>query len=119
MPHRIHLLPLICASVALAAPVAAADPGSDVPHAATFPLTCADRTATVTAQITGAALVFHDVASQENFRVTRLVGGFLIFDAPGFDHNAVATEICTFEGQLPPAGRTLTATGFWTGMDAH
>ena len=119
MTHRLHPLALVCAALALAAPVAAADPGPDVPHAATFPLTCPDRTVTVTAQITGEALVFHDVASAENFRVTRLVGGILIFDAPGFDHNAVATETCTFEGQLPPAGRTITATGFWTGPDAH
>ena len=35
---------LVCAALAIAAPVAAADPGSDVPHAATFPLTCPDRT---------------------------------------------------------------------------
>jgi hypothetical protein len=119
MAHRLHLLPLVCAALAIAVPVAAADPGSDVPHAATFPLTCPDRTVTVTAMITGEALVFHDIASAENFRVTRLVGGFLIFDVPGFDSNAVATETCTFEGQLPPAGRTLTATGFWTGPDTH
>jgi hypothetical protein len=119
MAHRLHLLALVYAALALATPVAAADPGNDVPHAATFPLTCPDRTVTVTAQITGKALVFHDVASEENFRVTRLVGGIVIFDAPGFDDNAVATETCTFEGQLPPAGRTLTATGFWTGPDAQ
>jgi hypothetical protein len=115
MTHRAHLLPLACAALALAAPVAAADPGSDVPHAATFALTCPDRTVTVTAMIAGSALVFHDTASEQSFRVTRLVGGFLIFEAPGFEHNAVSTETCTFEGQLPPAGRTLTATGFWTG----
>jgi hypothetical protein len=119
MAHRLYLLPLVCAALAVSAPVAAADPGPDVPHAATFLLTCPDRTVTVTALITGEALVFHDVASEENFRVTRLVGGFLIFDAPGFDHNTVSTETCTFEGQLPPAGRTLTATGFWTGAEAH
>ena len=119
MAHRSYLLPLVCAALALAAPVAAADPGPDVPYAATFPLTCPDRTVTVTAMITGESLVFHDVASEENFRVTRLSGGFLIFDVPGFDHNAVSTETCTFEGQLPPAGRTLTATGFWTGAETH
>jgi hypothetical protein len=119
MTRRLHLLLLVGAALAIAAPTAAADPGPDVPHAATFPLTCPDRTVTVTAQITGSALVFHDTASTANFRVTRLVGGFLIFDAPGFDNNAVATETCTFEGQLPPAGRTLTATGFWTGPDAQ
>jgi hypothetical protein len=118
MAHRLHLLALVYA-LALAAPIAAADAGPYVPHAATFPLTCPDRTVTVTAMITGKALVFHDVASEENFRVTRLVGGIVIFDVPGFDDNAVATETCTFEGQLPPAGRTLTATGFWTGPDAH
>ena len=119
MTHRLHLLLLVCAALAIAAPVAAADPGSDVPHAATFPLTCPDRTVTVTATIAGTALVFHDIASEQNFRVTRLVGGFLILDIPGFDHNTVSTETCTFEGQLPPAGRTLTATGFWTGPDTH
>ena len=74
---------------------------------------------TVTATSAGEALVFHDIAAEENFRVTRLVGGFLIFDVRGFDHNTVSTETCTFEGQLPPAGRTLTATGFWTGPDTH
>jgi hypothetical protein len=119
MTHRLHLLPLVCAALAIAAPVAAADPSSDAPHAAIFPLTCPDRTVTVTATIAGTALVFHDIASQESFRVMRLVGGFLIFDVPGFDNNAVSTETCTFEGQLPPAGRTLTATGFWTGPDTH
>ena len=118
MRHRSHLLPLVCASLALAAPAAEAAPGSDAPHAATFPLTCPDRTVTVTARIVGTALVFHDVDSTTNFRVTRLVGGVLVFDVPGFDDNAVATETCTFEGQLPPAGRTLSATGFWTGPDA-
>jgi hypothetical protein len=112
-------LALASATIALAAPTAAADPGTDVPHAATFPLTCPDRTVMVTAKIAGSALVFHDIDSTASFRVTRLVGGFLIFDAPGFDDNAVATETCTFEGQLPPAGRTLTATGFWTGPDTH
>ena len=119
MPHRRLLSLLVCAAMAIAGPVAAADPATDAPHAATFPLSCPDRTVTVTATIAGSALVFHDVASTANFRVTRLVGGILIFDAPGFDHNAVATETCTFEGQLPPAGRTLTATGYWTGPDAH
>ena len=119
MRHRSQLLPLVCATLAIAAPAATADPGTDVPHAATFPLTCPDRTVMVTAKIAGSALVFHDIDSTANFRVTRLVGGFLIFDAPGFDNNAVATETCTFEGQLPPAGRTLTATGFWTGPDTH
>ena len=119
MRHRLLPLPLVCAALALAAPVAAADPGNDVPHAATFPLTCPDRTVTVTAEIAGSALVFHDVASTANFRVTRLAGGFLIFDVPGFENNTVTTETCTFEGQLPPAGRTLTATGFWTGPNAH
>ena len=119
MRHRSQLFPLVCATLAIAAPAATADPGADVPHAAAFPLICPDRTVTVTAKIAGSALVFHDVASTEIFRVTRLVGGILIFDAPGFDHNTVATETCTFEGQLPPAGRTLTATGFWTGPDAH
>jgi hypothetical protein len=118
MGHRFYLLALICAATALAAPVAAADP-SEAPLTATFSLTCPDRMVTVTATIAGASLVFHDIASEENFRVTRLAGGFLIFDVPGFDHNTVATETCTFEGQLPPAGRTLTATGFWTGPDAH
>ena len=119
MQHRLHLLLLVCVAMAIAAPAAAADPSSDAPHAATFPLSCPDRTMTVTATIAGSALVFHDIASEQNFRVTRLVGGILIFDAPGFDHNTVATETCTFEGQLPPAGRTLTATGFWTGPDTH
>ena len=119
MTLRFHLLLLVGAALAIAAPVAAADPGSDVPHAATFSLTCPDRTVTVTATIAGTALVFHDIASQQNFRVIRLVGGFLIFDVPGFDQNAVLTETCTFEGQLPPAGRTLTATGFWTGPGEH
>ena len=119
MTHRLHLPLLVCAALAIAAPVAAADPGSDAPHAATFSLTCPDRTVTVTATIAGSALVFHDIASEENFRVTRLAGGILIFDVAGFDHNAVSTETCTFEGQLPPAGRTLTATGFWTGPDTH
>ena len=119
MRPNLRPLALACATLALAAPAAAADPGTDVPHAATFPLTCPGRTVTVTAQITGSALVFHDTASTANFRVTRLIGGFLIFDVPGFDNNAVATETCTFEGQLPPAGRTLTATGFWTGPDTH
>jgi hypothetical protein len=119
MTRRLHLLLLVCAATAIAPPVAAADPGSDAPHAATFVLSCPDRTVTVTATIAGTALVFHDIASEENFRVTRLVGGFLIFDVPGFDHNTVSTETCVFEGQLPPAGRTLTATGFWTGPDTH
>jgi hypothetical protein len=119
MRRNLHSLALACATLALSAPAAAADPGADVPHAATFALTCPGRTVTVTATIAGSALVFHDVASTENFRVTRLVGGFLIFDAPGFEKNTVPTETCTFEGQLPPAGRTLTATGFWTGPDAR
>ena len=119
MRHRFHLLPAFCAALALAAPVATADPGSDAPNGATFALTCPDRTVTVTATIAGTALVFHDVASEENFRVTRLVGGVLIFAIPGFDHNTIATETCTFEGQLPPAGRTITATGFWTGATAR
>ena len=118
MRHNLHSLALACATLALVAPVAAADRGTDVPHAATFPLTCPDRTVAVTARIVGTALVFHDVDSTTNFRVTRLVGGVLVFDVPGFDDNAVATETCTFEGQLPPAGRTLSATGFWTGPDA-
>jgi hypothetical protein len=119
MRYRPHLLLLVCAAMAITAPAAAADPSSDAPHAATFPLSCPDRTVTVTATIAGRALVLHDIASEQNFRVTRLVGGILIFDAPGFVHNTVATETCTFEGQLPPAGRTLTATGFWTGPDTH
>ena len=117
-PH-LHSLALACATLALAAPAAAADLGTDLPHAATFPLTCPDRTVTVTAEIAGSALVFHDVASTANFRVARLAGGFLIFNVPGFENNTVTTETCTFEGQLPPAGRTLTATGFWTGPNAH
>ena len=119
MQPTLRRLALACAMLAFAAPAASADPGTDVPHEATFPLTCPGRTVIVTAQITGSALVFHDIASTANFRVTQLVGGFLIFDVPGFDRNAIATETCTFEGQLPPAGRTLTATGFWTGPDAH
>ena len=117
MRRNMHSLALACATLALSAPAAAADPGADVPHAATFPLTCPDRTVTVTATIAGSALVFRDISSTENFRVTRLVEQLLIFNAPGFDHTAVTTETCTFEGQLPPAGRTLTATGFWTGPD--
>jgi hypothetical protein len=119
MTHRLHLPLLVCAALAIAAPGAAADPGSDLPHAATFPLTCPDRTVTVTATIAGSALVFHDIDSTANFRVTRLVGGLFILDIPGFDHNTISTQTCTFEGQLPPAGRTLTATGFWTGPAAH
>ena len=119
MRPTLHTLALACATLAVAVPAAAADPGTDLPHAATFPLTCPDRSVTVTAEIAGSALVFHDNDFTANFRVTELVGGFLIFDMPGFDRNAVATETCTFEGQLPPAGRTLTATGFWTGPDTH
>jgi hypothetical protein len=119
MRPSLRPLALAGATIALAAPTAAADPGTDLPHAATFPLTCPDRTVTVTAEIAGSALVFHDNDSTANFRVTELVGGFLIFDVPGFDRNAVSTETCTFEGQVPPAGRTLTAVGFWTGADGR
>ena len=71
MRPNLHSLALACATLALAAPAAAADPGTDLPHAATFPLTCPDRTVTVTAEIAGSALVFHDVASTANFRVAK------------------------------------------------